>query len=149
MTPCIEHTQAKPKYGTGYYNGKYTSLHRCKYVKHHNLGWDDVAGLEVMHKCDNPRCINIEHLSLGTRSDNTKDCHSKGRAANNLRNWDQKANRKRGEQQTNSRWTDEQIKSIRSEYAGGAKQVHIAAKYGCRQSDISRIVRRNSWSHIT
>jgi response regulator of citrate/malate metabolism len=37
------------------------------------------VGQVVMHSCDNPQCINIDHLVLGTQSDNIKDCVSKGR----------------------------------------------------------------------
>lgn len=36
-------------------------------------------GYVVMHSCDNPRCINPEHLSVGTLKDNTQDMMRKGR----------------------------------------------------------------------
>jgi hypothetical protein len=39
-------------------------------------------GLQVCHRCDNRRCVNVEHMFLGTFSDNIKDMHSKGRSAN-------------------------------------------------------------------
>lgn len=39
-----------------------------------------VGGKLVMHTCDNPRCINLDHLVLGTYDDNNRDCREKGRA---------------------------------------------------------------------
>lgn len=39
-----------------------------------------VDGQIVMHTCDNPRCINLDHLVLGSYADNNRDCREKGRA---------------------------------------------------------------------
>jgi hypothetical protein len=40
---------------------------------------DSAHGTVVMHKCDNPACVNPDHLVLGTQSDNVKDMIIKGR----------------------------------------------------------------------
>jgi hypothetical protein len=50
----------------------------------HRVAWAVVNGpildgLQVLHKCDNPPCINVEHLFLGTNADNVRDKVSKGR----------------------------------------------------------------------
>jgi len=68
----------KDKDGYGRYNMKPTryGAHRLAYL------WtkgDIPAGYVVMHSCDNPGCVNPDHLSVGTQIDNIKDMDSKGR----------------------------------------------------------------------
>lgn len=43
------------------------------------------VGLEVLHRCDNPICVNPFHLFTGTQSDNIRDCVAKGRHASQIR----------------------------------------------------------------
>jgi len=58
-------------------DGKVTLLHRWTWEQAHG---PIPAGMEVMHSCDNPGCIRLGHLSLGTHADNMRDMVAKGRA---------------------------------------------------------------------
>jgi len=80
-TPCVLFTLpfTRGPYGYGrLFNG-------TVYVgRAHRLVWQDAhgpipEGLCVLHKCDNPPCVRLDHLFLGTRADNTLDCMLKGR----------------------------------------------------------------------
>ena len=54
----------------------------------HQMSWEIAngrevpAGMCVLHSCDNPPCVNPDHLTLGTRAQNTADMMQKGRNAN-------------------------------------------------------------------
>lgn len=57
-----------------------------KTVRAHRFVWEAIYGpipprKHVLHKCDNPDCVNPEHLFIGTAEDNAKDAVSKGRAS--------------------------------------------------------------------
>lgn len=73
---------AKGRRGYGYlHRGGKTDRHP---IRAHRASWEIhfgaiPAGLWVLHKCDNPPCVNPNHLFLGTRKDNMDDCASKGR----------------------------------------------------------------------
>jgi len=78
---CHEWTGAKAGAGYGYFTlrrpvKKNIYIHRAVYEYHYGKIGD---GLQIMHKCDNPCCCNIDHLIAGTKSDNQKDMVNKGR----------------------------------------------------------------------
>lgn len=62
---------------TGYGRMSQIPVHRYSYELHNG---PVPKGLVVRHKCDNPRCCNPTHLETGTRADNNRDRHQRGRS---------------------------------------------------------------------
>lgn len=56
---------------------RYIKAHRISFFIHFGEIPD---GMWILHKCDNPKCVNPEHLFAGTPKDNTQDMIKKGRA---------------------------------------------------------------------
>lgn len=65
-------------YGCFKDKGKFTYTHRASYAAFHG----DASGMFVCHRCDNPRCLNPDHLFLGTHQENMDDMKAKGRGRN-------------------------------------------------------------------
>jgi hypothetical protein len=128
------------KYGYGHFwlNGRKTQAHRVSWIFQNG---DIPGGMCVCHKCDNRRCVNPRHLFLGTRADNNKDCNNKGRRKN--------TGQRPGEQNTQSKLTELDIKAIRQLYQDrNFSQREIADRYGVSQFTISQIVRRKKWKCV-
>lgn len=98
-------------------------------------GFDLASPLCVCHHCDNPRCINPDHLFIGTRADNSADCKAKGRMP-------------RGERQKNAKLTVSQVISMRIARERGITIARLAKQYGVGDSTVRRIVHRRKWTHI-
>jgi hypothetical protein len=87
----------------------------------------------VCHKCDNPSCVNPNHLFLGTALDNQKDKMAKNRHA-------------KGESQGHSKLTNEQISQIRSRANDDYKV--LCSEFNIVPSTVYRIWHKESWKHI-
>ena len=117
-------------------NGKLwaASSHRIMYTLHHGPIPD---GLHIMHTCHNGHlgCVTPWHLKAGTHDDNMK-----GKAENG---------KQKGEQNHNSKLTDDDVAAIRAEYVPRVvTQRALAKKYGVGQPVINCVVNRKTWQHI-
>lgn len=92
--------------------------------------------LFVLHTCDNPACLNYNHLYAGTQADNGRDMQTRGRAP-------------RGENSGLTTLANEDIKQIFLLREQGYTQKAIAEFYGVKQQSISKILLGIRWKHIT
>jgi hypothetical protein len=99
------------------------------YVTAHRLMWKcthrETQGLWVLHKCDNPCCVNPEHLFLGTHTDNMQDRTIKNRAGVKL--------------------NAEAVRDIRTSKLSLEK---LAEKYGVSIRTIYSVLNHKTWRHI-
>jgi len=99
----------------------------------HRKAWEDEhgpipPGMNVCHHCDNPPCINPDHLFLGTQKDNAVDMSRKGR---------------HGQAVMTERELELALFLIECEVA---TQAQMADRLGVAQSTLSRARRRLTWS---
>lgn len=96
----------------------------------------------VCHRCDNPLCCNPSHLFGGTRADNNRDMHDKNRHAKELPGL-------RGQKHHMAKLSDDDVESIRAQYAeGGVTQRDLAKRYGVCQRSINKAVRNISFKNV-
>lgn len=119
------------KIPTGKGDGKVEKAQRVSYSLY--IG-EIPHGMMVLHRCDNPGCVNPDHLFLGTNADNMADMKAKGRG-----------NGPRGAACHFTKLADEQVITIRSD---SRKGVEIAKHYGVSAALVSDIRNRKCWKHI-
>lgn len=118
--------------------GRMVYAHRLAY----ELGIGPIPdGMHILHQCDNPRCINPAHLSIGTQSQNMKECSDRGRA---------KIPKpiKLGEENGSSKLLEVDVRSIRRLLEQGHTQQSIADRFGVTQRTISNIKLGKKWGHL-
>lgn len=106
---------------------KWYSAHRVSYQEF--VGPIPVDKL-VCHKCDTPKCVNPEHLFIGTHKDNRKDCILKKRTS-------------RGENNHFTVYTDNQIKEMRLLKQEGFTYERISRIFNCSFSYLYHILKNN------
>jgi len=109
--------------------GKQKRAHRTSWEIHHGQISD---GLEVCHKCDNPSCVNPDHLFLGTHKDNMQDAFRKGRL----------------KQVFTVKLTPDDVRFIRQNYVRGSGKI-LAAQFGVRGNTVTRIARGETRKEVT
>jgi hypothetical protein len=141
MTDCIEWQGARRRHDYGYLvvRGRQILAHRWVWEQAHG---PIPPGLCILHRCDNPPCVRLDHLWLGTKGDNARDRHAKGRDSHAPRG------DKRGERNGRAKVTEADVRRIRGMYEDAVPVSDIAREYGLRKGAVYCIVSRRSWSHI-
>jgi len=129
-TGCWEWPKARHAGGYGWIRreGRSEVAHR------HAVALDgrDPAGWVVRHSCNNPPCVNPDHLLLGTHADNAQDREDAGRT-------------KRGVDLPQALLTEDDVRAIRSD---NRRKQTIADEFGVSQPLVSMIQLRQRWGHV-
>ncbi len=137
LGPCWLWTGAfgQGAYGVFCFNGrKPTTIRKKTHRFSHELHIGPIPeGLDVMHKCDVPACVNPAHLVAGTRGENNRDRSDKGRGAV-------------GERHGRARLTAIQALTLRADRAAGMTQVRLATKYNVSRRNVRAIIARETWA---
>lgn len=115
-------------------NNKLMGAHRASYEIHRG---SIPAGLQVLHTCDTPSCVNPDHLFVGTVQDNMDDMVAKGRG-----------NSRRGIEHHKAKLSENDIRVIRLRINLGEKNREIAKSFGVTRGLIGMIGRGEIWRSV-
>ena len=113
---------------------------RGRLTRAHRAIWQEQCGpipqgLEVCHRCDQPACVNVAHLFLGTHAENMADMKRKGRSVGH-----------QGENHPRARLNEDIVRAMRNSPESCAA---LARLYGVTPTMVSFIKRGLSWRHVT
>ena len=145
---CWNWTGSIDVYGYGRTHIGYRGNNTLKVIGAHRLSWilhngeiphhDSAHGMCVLHRCDNPRCVNPEHLFLGTHSDNMQDMYIKGRA---------RGKRWIGVEHPMAILDDADVAYIRKNYPSTSITV-LAKRLNVKYGAVYNAAKRITWRHL-
>ncbi|WP_082445555.1 HNH endonuclease signature motif containing protein [Pseudomonas sp. FH4] len=121
-------------YGYVWHEGKNRATHRVSYEM--NVG-PIPEGLELLHSCDTPSCIEPSHLSPGTHAENMKEMSDRKRC-----------NRPSGEMHSLAKLTEAQVSLIRNRYKPYCRinsSCAIAKELGVSQRTVWAVIKGITW----
>lgn len=106
--------------------------------------------LYVCHSCDNRKCVNPDHLWLGTAADNAKDASAKGRLKGKGQGLGSPGAQidQVGVKNKNAKLNEQQVLEIRALLRQGVNSHEVASMYGVTYRNIRAIAIRRSWAHL-
>lgn len=129
-TGCWNWIRSKDKDGYGW-TARSTGTCKAHRLSFSTFIDDLLPGMQILHSCDNPSCINPEHLRQGTLMDNMLDAIKRGRHGKR------------------AKFNATEVNKIRAEFADGkATQAELAKRYEVNPSTISNICTRDTWRHV-
>lgn len=131
---CWIWTASLDKQGYGHFHFPATGYkaHRFSYLIHRG---ELPAGKLVCHHCDNPRCVNPEHLFLGAAADNSADMARKGRSTS-------------GERNPRAKLSAKEVQAIRKLHASGVMTHTLVKQFHVSRSTIKRIAAKSHWQGV-
>lgn len=118
-------------------NGKTVGNYGTHRVMWYLVNGEIPKGLCVLHRCDNPPCINVDHLFLGTHGDNAADRNTKGRSGG----------ASPGSKHHKAKLDEQEVRWIRRILATKKlPQTSIAKMFNIPQSVVSEINTGKAWA---
>ncbi len=137
-TPCWVWNKRRNAFGYGVFS--YSINGKSFQILCHRYSWFIKNGeifnnLFVLHRCDNPPCVNPEHLFLGTRLENSRDAKEKNRIVCGEKSWQSKI-------------TKNDVVNIFKLRKNKVHVFKISEKYGINASTVHKILSRKLWAHV-
>jgi hypothetical protein len=113
-------------------DGEQIGAHRYSFILAHG-SIPDSAG--ILHRCDNPPCVNPAHLYAGTQKSNMADAALRQRLP-------------RGERHYQAKLTAESVRVIRLRHAAGETMAALALEFGVCRVSVFSVVHGETWKHV-
>lgn len=124
--------KTKDGYGRVSYLGRNYLAHRFAWM----LVKGEMPPALLLHKCDNPPCVNPEHLFEGNMKDNVQDCIAKGRFPF----------LGKGSSHPRAKLSDQQVEEIRERYEKeDVTHRQLAKQYGVNHSSVGKAIRKETY----